>query len=84
MSMKYDDILRRYESAYNCSPCKNCGKQHVLHLDQVPSNHKSLCNQADAIIPRGDITITIQFDDEACMAAQMEVVLSVSSLTASY
>lgn len=77
-------LLKVIESAYNNSPCKYCGLQHTVRLDQVHSSQKTLCEQADATIPRGDTTITINLDDGACMAAQTEITLFVSQQTAKY
>lgn len=77
-----DKLLKVIEDGFNNQPCKFCGKQHHVRIEQVPSYQKTLCNQADATIPRGDMTVTISLDDGACMAAQYEITLLVSRQTA--
>lgn len=46
------------------------------------SYNKDICYQADATIPRGDMTIIINLDDKACFAAQTEITMLVSEKTA--
>lgn len=77
-------LLKVIESAYNSVPCKHCGRQHRVCIDQVPTHQKTLCDQADITIPRGDTTITINLDDDACLSAQNEIILLVSRKTAKY
>lgn len=77
-----DRILKVIEDGFNSQPCRFCGQQHNVRIEQVPSYQKTLCNQADSTIPRGDVTITINLDDGACMAAQCEITLLISQQTA--
>lgn len=77
-------LLKTIESKFNSSPCKYCGLQHKVRIEQVSSFDESECNKADCTIPRGDTTITINLDDEACLAAQTEINLIVSRETAKY
>lgn len=77
-------LLKTIESAYNSTPCEHCGRQHRVWIDQVPTHQETLCDQADVTIPRGDTTITINLDDEACVSAQNEITLLVLRQTAKY
>lgn len=77
-----DNILKMLETAYNSKPCKFCGLTHKVIIKQVHSYNKAICYQADATIPRGDMTIIINLDDNACFAAQTEVTMLVSEKTA--
>lgn len=79
-----NQLLKMIESAYNSSPCKHCGRQHKVCIDQISSHDETECNKADCTIPRGNTTITIKLDDEACFTAQTEITLIVSRETAKY
>ena len=79
-----NQLLKMIESAYNSSPCKHCGRQHTVRIEQVASHQKTLCDQADIAIPRGDTTIIINLDYDACMWAQLEINRIVCRETAKY